>query len=173
MAKTHGVVNTTHCACWDVDAYNFAGIYKAGDLDNGTFVALGDIMNTDGKIDKYTFAVTPDANGASDMKYIVDSPVRGIDVETQIMDDPRYFYIPAGKTASIKRLVKGDCVELNVNALKEGVTPVDQPTYKSASIGAEGKLQMVQTGGSFKLVGAVDRGYGQEVITHYVFMLMA
>ena len=169
MAKTHGVVNTTHCACWDVDAYNFAGIYEAGDLDNGTFVALGDIMNTDGKIDEYTFAVTPDANGTSDMKYIVDSPVRGIDVETQIMDDPRYFYIPAGKTASIKRLVKGDCVELDVNALKEGATPVDQ----LASIGAEGKLQMVQTGGSFKLVGAVDRGYGQEVITHYVFMLMA
>lgn len=172
MAKTHGVVNTTHCACTNVDALNFAGVSEK-DLDNGTFVALGDIMNTDGKIDEYTFKVDVDANGTFDMKYIVDSPVRGIDVETQIMDDPRYFYIPAGKPASIKRLVKGDCVELDVNALKEGETPVDQPTYKLASIGAEGKLQMVQTGGSFKLVGAVDRGYGQEVITHYVFMLMA
>lgn len=172
MAKTHGVVNTTHCACTNVDALNFAGVSEK-DLDNGTFVALGDIMNTDGKIDEYTFKVDVDKNGTSDMKYIVASPVRGIDVETQIMDDPRYFYIPAGKTASIKRLVKGDCVELDTNALKEGETPAEQPTYKLASIGAEGKLQMVQTGGSFKLVGAVDRGYGQEVITHYVFMLMA
>lgn len=173
MAKTHGVVNTTHCACWDVDAYNFAGVAQV-DLDNGTFVALGDLQKTGNAIDEYTFDLTVDANGtASGYKYIVDSPVRGIDIETQLMDDPRYFYIPAGKTASVKRIVGGDCIEIDINAFEVGATPVDQATYTLASIGANGKLQMVQTSGDFKLLGTVERGIGQEVVTNYVFMYTA
>ena len=38
----HGYINTTSCTCWDVDAYNCAGV-AAADLDNGVMVTLGDI----------------------------------------------------------------------------------------------------------------------------------
>ena len=55
MAKNHAIFNGTHCAFWDVDAYNLVGI-AATEIDNATFLALGDIkLKTDGG---YEFTVT-------------------------------------------------------------------------------------------------------------------
>ena len=171
--NTHGVVNTTHCSCWDNDALNYSGI-AATDIDNGTFVALGDLQKTDEFIDEYTFTVTANANGAaSDIMYIADTPIVGKTIDMQIYNDPRYFYNIAGQAMSIKQLQKGNCIEVNAEAMEANATPVDQPTYTLASIGATGKLQMVQQGGSFRYLGVVERGIGQEVVPHYVFQLMA
>lgn len=174
MANTHGVVNTTHCSCWTDDALNFSGIADT-DIDNGTFVALGDLQKTDNVIDEYTFTVTPDANGTSTIKYIVDTQIgKASTLEQQLYNDPRHFYNIAGRTMSIKQLQTGNCIEINAEAMVTGATPVEQPTYKTASIGAAGKLQMVSgDAGAFKYMGSVNRGIGQEVVPHYVFMLMA
>lgn len=173
MANTHGVVNTTHCSCWTDDALNFSGVAEK-DIDNGTFVALGDLQKTDGFINEYTFTVTPDANGTSTIKYIVDTQIgKAGTLEQQLYNDPRYFYNIAGRAMSIKQLLVGNCVEISAEAMVTGATPVDQPTYTTASIGAEGKLQMVSQSGDFKYMGAVERAIGQEVVPHYVFMLMA
>lgn len=169
---THGVVITTHCACWDVDSLNYAGI-AATDIDNGTFVALGDLQKTNGAIDEYTFTVTPDTNGASIYKYIVDSPVVGSTLEMQLYNDPRYFYNVAGRPMSVKKLVGGDCIEVIAENFTEGAAPTDQPTYTTASIGATGKLQMVQQDGAFKLLGTKTIAIGQELVPSYVFMYMA
>lgn len=173
MANTHGVVNTTHCSAWTDDALNFSGV-AVTDIDNGTFVALGDLQKTDDMIDEYTFTVTPDANGTSTIKYIVDTQIgKTGTLEQQLYNDPRYFYNIAGRAMSIKQLQVGNCVEINAEAMVTGATPVDQPTYKTATIGANGKLQMVADAGAFKYMGAVERAIGQEVVPHYVFMLMA
>lgn len=167
MANTHCVVNTTHCACWDIDAYNFVGI-AATDIDNGTFVSLGAIKNTDGAIDEYVFTVTVDANGASDMKYIVDSPEVGTSLEQQLHDDPRYFYNEAGKPMSVKRIIPGDFIEIDINGFGSGKAPTDQASYTQAKIGADGKLEMVQQGGTFELVGHKTIGIGQTDVTVWV-----
>lgn len=174
MANTHGVVNTTHCSCWTDDALNFSGV-AVTDIDNGTFVALGDLQKTDDMIDEYTFTVTPDANGTSTIKYIVDTQIgKAGTLEQQLYNDPRYFYNIAGRGMSVKQLQVGNCIEINAEAMVAGATPADKPTYKTASIGAAGKLQMVDgDAGAFKYMGAVERAIGQEVVSHYVFMLMA
>lgn len=173
MANTHGVVNTTHCSAWCDDALNYAAI-AVTDIDNGTFVALGDLQKTENVIDEYTFTVTPDANGTSTIKYIVDTPIVGNTLEQQLYNDPRHFYNIAGEAMSVKQLQTGNCIEINAEAMVTGATPVDQPTYKTASIGAAGKLQMVAgDAGAFRYLGSVNRAIGQEVVPHYVFQLMA
>ena len=42
----HTIFNGTHCAYWDVDSYNMVGI-AAADIDNGTFLTLGDMKLKD------------------------------------------------------------------------------------------------------------------------------
>lgn len=173
MANTHGVLNTTHCACWDIDAYSFTGI-AATDIDNGTFLKLGKIKNTTGVIDEYVFDVEVDANGAATQKYIADTPRPGssADLAMQLYDDPRYFYNEAGKPIQLRRIVNGDCIEIDANAFGAGKTPVDQPTYTTASIGADGKLEMVSASGEFDLLGQKSVGVGQQDMTVWVLMYM-
>ena len=50
----HGVFIGTHCTFWDCDSKNLVGIAET-DMDNGNFVALGDIVNTNGVVDEYVF----------------------------------------------------------------------------------------------------------------------
>lgn len=172
MANKHGVVITTHCAAWNVDAYNFSGVATT-DLDNGTFVVLGDLQKTGGVIDEYTFSVTVDANGTSKAKYIVASPIVGSTLAMQLTGDPREFYNVAGRPLSIKRIVDGDCIEVIGANFEDGAAPTDQTTYTTANIGANGKLSMVSADGTFKLLGTKSIAIGQELVPSYVLQYNA
>lgn len=171
MANTHGVVNTVHCACTNVDAYLFTGI-AATDIDNGTFLKLGKIKTENGVITEYVFDVEVDANGAADQKYIANTPIPGssTDLAIQVYDDPRHFYNEAGQPIQLERIINGDCVKFSLEHFGAGKAPTDQPTYTSASIGADGKLEMVSAAGEFELLGQDSIPVGQHDVPAWAFM---
>lgn len=175
MANTHGYINTTHCACWDVDSYNFVGVNATTDIDNGTFLTLAKINSeADGFINGYEFEVEIDASGANAQKYIADTPTPGssADLAIQNYSDPRYFYNEAGKPISVKRIVNGDCIELDKNAFAEGKSPEDVTGAKGATIGADGKLEAGTDSTTFALLGYKYTGVGQEDVKVWVLMYM-
>ena len=139
MANTHGYINTTHCASWDVDAYTCSGVGSA-DIDNGVFVTLG-TMNVDGaalNIEGYEFNVTA-ADDTATTAWVVDTPEVGSTLEMQLMSDPRYFYNIAGKPMTLRYLVpKVDCIEVDANCFVGGTMPTT--TNNVVTIGAGGKL---------------------------------
>ena len=156
MAKNHTVFNGTHAAYWDVDSLNLVGI-AATEIDNGTFLNLGAMSPAgDGA---YEFTVTAGAN-----------PPQGYNVDAQVYDDPRYFTNVAGKPISVKRLIKGDCIELS-----EGAFTAAPSTNKYAKVVANGKLtaQTNDTGADFQILGARTMDIGGEFIPTYVLMKLA
>lgn len=158
MAKNHIVFNGMHCAFWDVDAYNMVGI-AAADIDNGTFLTLGDMSPAqDGA---YEYTVT--AGVSTDL--IAGTPPQGYNVDAQVYDDPRYFTNEAGKPISVKRLVKGDVIELTVGAFT-----VDPATNKYAKVVANGKLtaQSSDVNADFKIEGTESISIGGEAVTGYI-----
>ena len=158
MAKNHIVFNGMHCAFWDVDAYNMVGI-AAADIDNGTFLTLGDMSTAqDGA---YEYTVT--AGVSTDL--IAGTPPQGYNVDAQVYDDPRYFTNEAGKPISVKRLVKGDVIELTVGAFT-----VDPATNKYAKVVANGKLtaQSSDVNADFKIEGTESISIGGEAVTGYI-----
>ena len=166
MANTHGVFIGTHCAFWDVDSKNLVGINTTTDFDNGNFVALGDIVNTNGVVDVYVFNVTAGSTG----DYVIGTPPVGYDFEMQLYDDPRYFYNKAGLPMSVKRLDIGDCIEVSNECFSTAPT-LGTSTYASVS---SGKLVAgTTTSDPFKILGQhnVDIG-GQSVVT-WVLMKVA
>lgn len=160
MAKNHAIFNGTHCAFWDVDAYNLVGI-AATDIDNATFLTLGDIkLKTDGG---YEFAVTADAANAGE--YVAGTPAVGYGIEAQIFDDPRYFYNETGKPISVKKLVKGDCIEVDLAAFT-----VDPTTSAYAKVAA-GKLTGSATNSDpFKILGTHTIDIGGELVKTWILM---
>ena len=163
MAKNHIVFNGTHCSFWDNDAMNYVGI-AATDIDNGTFLTLGDMSpNADGA---YEFTVTAGVNA----DLIAGTPPMGYGIESQVYDDPRYFTNEAGKPISVKRLIKGDCIELTVGAFT-----VDPAANGYAKVVAGGKLtaQAADTGADFKILGTRTMDIGGELVTTYVLMKLA
>lgn len=176
MAYTHGVIHTTHCACWDVDSLNYSGVATT-DIDNGTFVTLGDIQNTDGAINEYTFAVTPAADTTGKFVYVVDSPVVGSTLEMQLTGDPRAFYNVANRPMSVKQLVAGDEIEVIGLNFATGFAPADQTTFKGATI-EKGQLKMVDNtvtsnNAIFTLLGSKTIAIGQELVASYVLRYTA
>lgn len=166
MANTHTIFNGTHCAFWDVDAYNLCGICAGADLDNGVFVTLGDIaLKTTGG---YEFAVTAATSGNGD--YICGTPAQGYGIEAQVYDDPRYFYNEAGKPISVKRLVVGDCIELTAAGFT--AAPADDDT--NASLGAGGKLTSNKTTSApYKILATNTIDVGGELVKSWILMKMA
>ena len=163
MANNHGLFIGTHCAFWDVDSLNFVGIDASHDLDNGTFVTLGNIMNTTGVIDEYVFAVA--AGNGSD--YVVATPPVGDDLEMQLFDDPRYFYNKQGKPMSVKHLQVGDCIEVDENCFSTAPT-TGTSTYASVS---SGKLVAGTTNTDpFKILGEHNVDIGGSSVTTWVLM---
>lgn len=163
MAKNHIVFNGTHCAYWDVDSLNLVGI-AAADIDNGTFLTLGAMSPAgDGA---YEFTVTAGVNA----DLIAGTPPQGYNVDAQVYDDPRYFTNVAGKPISVKRLIKGDCIELTVGAFTEAPA-----TNKYAKVVAGGKLtaQAADIGADFQIVGVRTMDIGGEFIPTYVLMKLA
>ena len=135
----HGYINTTSCACWDVDSYNRCAVYTA-DVDNGVFVELG-APNVDSSknINGYEFPVSKLADDASEHVWVVATPEVGQTYEMQLLSDPRAFYNVANKPMSVKYLVpKADCIEVNAEAFASKALPTSSQTV--VTIGANGKL---------------------------------
>lgn len=152
----HGYINTTKMCAENVDAMNCAGIYTAGDVDNGTLVVLSSMNNTaQGQIAGYEYTVTlAAANQAGDV-WVVASPEVGTTVEQQILADPRLFYNAAGKPMSLKYLVDGvDCIEVTAECFSNGTLP-DYTTNKFATIAANGKY----TAAAAAPTGTANVGY--------------
>lgn len=163
MANNHGLIIGTHCAFWDVDSLNLVGIDASHDIDNGTFVTLGNMLNTSSVIDEYVFAVS--AGSGSD--YVVATPPVGDDIEMQLFDDPRYFYNKQGKPMSVKRLLVGDCIEVDENCFSTAPT-TGTSTYASVS---SGKLVAGTTATDpFKILGEHNVDIGGRSITTWVLM---
>ena len=163
MAKNHVVFNGTHCAFWDVDSYNLVGI-ATSDIDNGTFLTLGDMSPAEDGA--YEFTVTAGVNA----DLIAGTPAVGYDAIGQIYDDPRYFTNEVGKPISVKRLIKGDFIELT-----GGAFTAEPSTNKYAKVVAAGKLtaQAADTGADFKIVGTRTMDIGGELVPTYVLMKLA
>lgn len=163
MANNHAIFNGTHCAFWDVDSYNLCGIATT-DLDNGTFVKLGAIgLASDGG---YEFAVSADASP----DLVCGTPAQGYGIDAQIYDDPRYFTNVAGKPISVKRLVKGDCIELSTEAFTA------EPTTETyATVQASGKLTAGSeaSGAHFQILGKHSIDCGAEIVPTWVLMKLA
>lgn len=162
MANNHAIFNGTHCAFWDVDSYNYTGISQT-DMDNCTFVALGDIgLKSDGG---YEFAVT--ATNSPDL--ICGTPAQGYGIEAQVYDDPRYFYNEAGKPISVKRLVKGDCIEVDAAAFTAAPT-----TETHATVQASGKLTAgAASGAHFIILGTHTIDCGSELVKTWILQKLA
>lgn len=119
MANTHLFVNTMKCTCWDVDAYNCAGIGEV-DIDNGTLVTRGAMAIEDVTPGGFEFHVALPAANAEHL-WIVDTPEVGANIEMQMMDDPRCFYNVAGRPMSLRYLVpEVDFIEIPQSAITGG-----------------------------------------------------
>lgn len=163
MAKNHTILNGTHCAYWDVDSLNLCGIATT-EIDNGTFLNLGAMSPAgDGA---YEFTVTAGANP----DLIAGTPPQGYSVDAQVYDDPRYFTNVAGKPISVKRLIKGDFIELS-----EGAFTAAPAANKYAKVVAGGKLtaQAADTGADFQIVGARTMDIGGEFVKAWVLMKLS
>lgn len=157
----HTIFNGTHCAYWDVDSYNMVGI-AAADIDNGTFLTLGDMKLKDAT-GGYEFTVSAGKNA----DLIAGTPEVGYGLEAQIYADPRYFTNKAGKPISVKRLIKGDCIEVSAGAFTA------EPTTETyANVQASGKLTATatQTNAHFQILGARTMDIGGEFIKTWVLM---
>lgn len=167
MAKNHIVFNGTHAAFWDVDSLNLVGIADA-DIDNGTFLTLGAMSpKSNGAINgAYEFTVQAGVNA----DLIAGTPPQGYNVDAQVYDDPRYFTNEAGKPISVKRLIKGDYIELSEDAFTTAPA-----TNKYAKVVVDGKLtaQANDTGADFQIVGTRTMDIGGEFISTYVLMKLA
>lgn len=166
MANTHGVFIGTHCTFWDCDSKNLVGI-AATDMDNGNFVALGDILNTNGVVDEYVFTVTAGSTG----DYVIGTPPVGYDLDMQLFDDPRYFYNKAGLPMSVKRLDIGDCIEVS-DACFSTVPTLGTSTVATVS---SGKLVAAASGSGapFKILGQKTMDIGGDSIRTWVLMKVA
>ena len=136
----HGYVNTMHTMSWNVDACNMAGVYPAGDLDNGVLVTLSKMnQNAKNVANGFEYEVAP-ATANSTGVWVVDSPEIGSALDQQLLADPRHFYNPKGKAMSIKFVnPKTDCLEYTAEAFVDNTLPT--ATNKYIAIGAGGKLQ--------------------------------
>ena len=165
MANNHSVAIGTHACFWNVDALNLVGI-AAADIDNGRFVALGDIAKsaTTDVLDEYVFTVAVGANN----DYIVLTPPQGYGIEAALYADPRYFTNEAGKPMSVKRLMIGDCIEVSKDCFSTAPTA---GTSTHASVDANGKLVASTTNtDAFKILAAHNFDIGGAQVESWILM---
>lgn len=137
----HGYVNTMSCGCWNSDAQKICGIAET-DLDNGTFVTLGDMALNDDVSGGFEYHVEV-ADGESAHIWLVRTPEVGDDIEMQMSNDPRKFYNKAGKGLSLCYMNAGyDHIEMTAEAFEGGELPeVNDPL----SVGDNGKLEVTES----------------------------
>ena len=174
MANNHGFVNTTHCACWDVDSYKRVGIAQV-DIDNGVFVTIGDIANTAEAIEGYQFAVTP-ATATSTGVWLCRTPEVGTSLDMVMYNDPRHFYNEAGRPISLCYLVAGvDCIEVDANCFADPDT-MPTATNKYVPLTTGGKLgtpvaQAPATGAYLEYLGKKTVDVGAELVETVVLQM--
>lgn len=174
----HGIVNTTHMACWNIDALNETGVYATADLDNGTLVTLDKIAKTDdGDITGYQYEVKPAAANAVNV-FLVATPEVGRTLEMQIHDDIRYFYNEAGKPMDIKGIVAGmDCIEVDAMAFTGGTLPAKANVGQYCGVAANGKFaaptaSAPASGAYFRVEGLHSIECGADVVPTVVLRCM-
>ena len=163
MANTHNVFIGMSCAFMNVDAYNLVGIADT-EIDNGLFLTMGDMSPAqDGA---YEFTVSAGANA----DLIAGTAPQGYDIAAQVYDDPRYFTNVAGKPIGVKRLVKGDVIQLTVGSFT--APPADN---KFAKVGVGGKLtaQNTNAAADYQILGSEPIDIGGEAVTGYILMKLA
>lgn len=169
MANNHAVMISTLMASWDVDSYRLAGIAPS-DIDNGTVVTLGDMaLGTDPVSGGYEYNVAVASGMKIGKLYIVDTPIpgTGVNIETQVYSDPRYFYNQAGQPISLRKLVDGDHIEVTADAFSTA------PTTKGQFCGVtNGKLSqtdnVVVGEPHFVVVAIKTLAIGTDVVPSYV-----
>ena len=164
MANNHIVFNGTHAAFWDVDSLNLVGV-AATDIDNGTFLTLGDMKLKDAT-GGYEFTVTAGKNA----DLIAGTPPQGYGFDAQLFDDPRYFTNEAGKPISVKRLIKGDCIELTLGAFT-----ADPAANGYAAVQDSGKLtaQPAAASADFQILASSTMDIGGELVKTWILMKLA
>ena len=174
----HGIVNTTHMACWNIDALNETGVYATGDLDNGTLVTLTKIAKTDaGVVTGYQYEVAPATANATNV-FLVATPEVGRTLEMQIHDDIRYFYNEAGKPMDIKGIVAGmDCIEVDAMAFSGGTLPTNTNVGQYCGVAASGKFgtfaaSAPTSGAYFRLEGLHSIECGADVVNTAILRCM-
>lgn len=161
MAKNHTILNGTHCAYWDVDSLNLVGIADT-EIDNGTFLTLGAMSPAgDGA---YEFTVTAGNNP----DFVAGTPPQGYNVDAQVYDDPRYFTNEAGKPISVKRLIKGDCIEVSAGAF--AADPDSSTTFVTVQNSGKLGVKTAESSAHFKVLGARTMDIGGEAIKTWVLM---
>ncbi len=178
--NVHTIINTTSCACENIDALNHAGVYSAGDLDNGTLVTLVkmNVGATDGDIKGYEYEVKP-ADAGADNVFVVASPEVGYTLESQTYEDPRYFYNKAGEAMSIKGLIGGvDCIQITAPAFVGGALPAANTVGQFVAPAAGGKYaapvsDAPASGAYFRVEGFTPITVGWEEVPSVVLRCMA
>ena len=141
MAMIHAILDGSSTMYWDNDALNMAGVCTTTDLDNGQLVTLKKInrVTGTGAVEGFEYEVVPAGAGADNV-WIVASPEVGYDLESQLHDDPRYFYNEAGKPMSLRAIMDGvDCFEITKELFTSGTLPAVGDIGKYVAPDANGK----------------------------------
>ena len=173
MANNHGYCSLIRATAWDVDSNKLVGIATT-DMDNGTFVVLGN-MNVDSQknINGFEYNVTA-AGATSTSVWVVRTPEAGTDMlEVQLYDDPRYFYNKAGKPMSLAYMNPHvDHIEVDKNCFTANFDPATVSGATMAQLDTNGKLKAVSaapgSGAYFTIVGKHSIAVGQELVPTWV-----
>ncbi|HAU86687.1 MAG TPA: hypothetical protein DCW90_14720 [Lachnospiraceae bacterium] len=140
MAMNHAILDGSSTMYWDNDALNMAGVCATVDLDNGQLVTLKQInREANGDVKGFEYEVEPATAGADNV-WIVASPEVGYDLESQLHDDPRYFYNPKGKAMSVKALMSGvDVIKVTKEVFTSGNLPTQANLGQYIAPDANGK----------------------------------
>ena len=173
MANNHGYCSLIRATAWDVDSNKLVGIATT-DMDNGTFVVLGDMnVDTQKNINGFEYKVTP-ATATSTSVWVVRTPEAGTDMlEVQLYDDPRYFYNKAGKPMSLAYMNPHvDHIEVDKNCFTANFDPATVSGATMAQLDTNGKLKAVSaapgSGAYFTIVGKHSIAVGQELVPTWV-----
>lgn len=179
MAMNHAILDGSSTMYWDNDALNMAGVATV-DLDNGQLVTLKKInrVDTTGDVEGFEYEVEPAAAGADNV-WIVASPEVGYDLESQLHDDPRYFYNLAGKAMSVKALMSGvDVIKVTKEVFTANALPAAGDVDKFIPVDANGKYGAVQadapaSGAYFRVEGFGTFSCGMEEVPAVYLRCMA
>ena len=180
MAMNHAILDGSSTMYWDNEALNMAGVCATTDLDNGQLVTLKKInrVTGTGAVEGFEYEVVP-AEAGADNVWIVASPEVGYDLESQLHDDPRYFFNPKGKAMSVKALMSGvDVIKVTKEVFAANALPVAGDVDKCIRVGAEGKYGAGQaeapaSGACFRVEGFGSFTCGMEEVPAVYLRCMA